>query len=143
MFPPLLERILACTQIRNKSLFRFSLDNDGNFHARPPIRPIRHTSSRPYSFSHASRSMVSAHCARAQPTQSRYPNSVYSGHPDSPQASILDMKKFVSLVPTQEHWYKKKSSFMIIHHHTCLEKKVNFIENHLIQSHIRQKFQYG
>lgn len=42
IFQVLLE---VCSQMREKCLFRFSLDNDGNSHDRPPMRPICHTSS--------------------------------------------------------------------------------------------------
>ena len=46
----------------------FALNNNGDLYDRPPIRPIRHTSSRLYSASHWSRSSESAHVAVALPS---------------------------------------------------------------------------
>jgi len=67
------------SQMRNKRPFRITLDQKGNSHARPPIRPKRHTSSRVYSASQRSRSRLSAQAARVAPPSSASMTTTSSG----------------------------------------------------------------
>ena len=53
-------RFQEAPQVTEKSPFGLPFDQDGNLHARPPIRPIRQTSSKVYSASQSSKSNWSA-----------------------------------------------------------------------------------
>ena len=63
----LLQKLAKCWQ---EGLFGLSFNEEDDLHARPPIRPMRQTSSSEYSASHSSKSSVSAHVSRAIPSWS-------------------------------------------------------------------------